>query len=384
MSPELPQELVDQIIDHLWDDPLSLRACSLSCSAWLPSSRTHIFREVKLDGAVACLRFEELLQASSDIIAVYIRNLFIEAHHFSYNADALRNPSSTWVARIPSLLERLPRVIELGFTSLNWSALRMDAGRSEMLCNKLADVRHLHLSNVHFETSAQAYSVLSAAKKLAQLRFDRVYWNCWSPTSTLDSSGTLTPSPLRRLLLQSGSPPNLVIDWLLSSYQNLEIRDLCVRWRERGNTRALGGLLRAAGPRLEHLYIEFTNGVASATMSRNDFSLAHNTMLRALHIDGLVLPGCDDWLASILCQLNSRCLEVVEISILARRAGDLYALDWPQLETAFSRLQLPGLSVTFNISLAVRSANDQVEAHKTVGNALPSFQERGTLLVKCT
>jgi hypothetical protein len=43
MSPSLPQELVDIIIDHLHDDQQSLLACSLVCQNWVEPSRIHKF-----------------------------------------------------------------------------------------------------------------------------------------------------------------------------------------------------------------------------------------------------------------------------------------------------------------------------------------------------
>ncbi|ESK88748.1 hypothetical protein Moror_1265 [Moniliophthora roreri MCA 2997] len=48
-SSTLPQELVDQIIDHLHNDVQSLRSCSTVCRAWLPSSRLHLFSKIRLD-----------------------------------------------------------------------------------------------------------------------------------------------------------------------------------------------------------------------------------------------------------------------------------------------------------------------------------------------
>ncbi|KAF8489848.1 hypothetical protein JB92DRAFT_3246767, partial [Gautieria morchelliformis] len=38
----LPGELIDQVIDHLHDDSPSLRACCITCRAWVPSARFHI------------------------------------------------------------------------------------------------------------------------------------------------------------------------------------------------------------------------------------------------------------------------------------------------------------------------------------------------------
>ena len=45
--PALPQELIDNIIDHLHDDPLTLKSCSLVCKSWMPSATYHLFQEVK-------------------------------------------------------------------------------------------------------------------------------------------------------------------------------------------------------------------------------------------------------------------------------------------------------------------------------------------------
>jgi hypothetical protein len=47
-APALPQELFDLIIDHLFDDVESLRACALVSSNFLPSSRAHIFSHLKV------------------------------------------------------------------------------------------------------------------------------------------------------------------------------------------------------------------------------------------------------------------------------------------------------------------------------------------------
>ncbi|KAF8532018.1 hypothetical protein JB92DRAFT_3276846, partial [Gautieria morchelliformis] len=42
----LPGELSDQVIDHLHDDSPSLRACYITCCAWAPSARFHIFHNI--------------------------------------------------------------------------------------------------------------------------------------------------------------------------------------------------------------------------------------------------------------------------------------------------------------------------------------------------
>ncbi|KAG5352787.1 hypothetical protein C0989_000449 [Termitomyces sp. Mn162] len=45
----LPAELTDIIIDYLYTDICSLKACNLVCKAWQPRSRRHLFRSKNLD-----------------------------------------------------------------------------------------------------------------------------------------------------------------------------------------------------------------------------------------------------------------------------------------------------------------------------------------------
>jgi hypothetical protein len=47
-SPVLPFELCDLIMDFLFDDRGSLCNCSLVCSAWLPTTRLHLFNTIKM------------------------------------------------------------------------------------------------------------------------------------------------------------------------------------------------------------------------------------------------------------------------------------------------------------------------------------------------
>ena len=69
MSPNirLPPELCDQVIDHLWNDLDALRACSLTCNDWLPSSRYHLFRNVRLRNSDDVTRFRALVDSNQDL-----------------------------------------------------------------------------------------------------------------------------------------------------------------------------------------------------------------------------------------------------------------------------------------------------------------------------
>lgn len=45
-DPRVPQELVDEVLDHLADDMATLRLCSLVAKSWIYPSRCHIFKNV--------------------------------------------------------------------------------------------------------------------------------------------------------------------------------------------------------------------------------------------------------------------------------------------------------------------------------------------------
>lgn len=59
----VPQELVDQIIDHLCDDIPSLKNCSTTCTAMLPRSTQYIFRRLRITTPYLTA-FYALVQAS--------------------------------------------------------------------------------------------------------------------------------------------------------------------------------------------------------------------------------------------------------------------------------------------------------------------------------
>ena len=114
----LPQELVDLVIDHLYDDTRTVRSCTLVCKSFLPSSSKSLFERLTwppcttfstLDGCV-CLsdRFtlDSLLQTltTSHRISANIRSLRLTSRTHSGTSRTL----STTL--IHSILDTLPRL----------------------------------------------------------------------------------------------------------------------------------------------------------------------------------------------------------------------------------------------------------------------------------
>ena len=45
-DPRLPPEITDYIVDHLHDQPETLKECCLVSKSWIPRVRTHLFGEI--------------------------------------------------------------------------------------------------------------------------------------------------------------------------------------------------------------------------------------------------------------------------------------------------------------------------------------------------
>lgn len=74
-----PAEITDYIIDYLWGDKCTLKACSLTCQAWLPATRYHLFKSIRIRSSDDCYRFYKLLSTRSLLRSVdfakYVREI---------------------------------------------------------------------------------------------------------------------------------------------------------------------------------------------------------------------------------------------------------------------------------------------------------------------
>ncbi|OCH90371.1 hypothetical protein OBBRIDRAFT_825968 [Obba rivulosa] len=77
-SPKLAPELFDIVIDFLHDDHVTLHNCSLTCRAWLPSCRFHLFRSVSTPAEGGSLHALNRLIKRSPYISQYIKELSVE------------------------------------------------------------------------------------------------------------------------------------------------------------------------------------------------------------------------------------------------------------------------------------------------------------------
>ena len=71
MSTYVPHELIDQIIDHLRNDPKSLNACALTARNWVPSARYHRFHSIRFHSAKKIDSFHQLSQDAPGLLPYY-------------------------------------------------------------------------------------------------------------------------------------------------------------------------------------------------------------------------------------------------------------------------------------------------------------------------
>ncbi|KAG6809641.1 hypothetical protein H0H92_015429 [Tricholoma furcatifolium] len=133
-----PFEIEAQIIEHLWDDPKALAACSLVSSRWLEMARTLSFADVTPGISVALYVDPEphhSLQAFSDLLCApesrmghHIRRLHIHGPDSSTDSIILYDMYDVLTNFLQFHLSRslLLRVRELRITTLTWKVIPQD------------------------------------------------------------------------------------------------------------------------------------------------------------------------------------------------------------------------------------------------------------------
>ncbi|OCH92083.1 hypothetical protein OBBRIDRAFT_751976 [Obba rivulosa] len=397
MTVMLPPELVDETIDHLWDDPVSLKACSLTCRSWVPSSRLHLFRTVRLRNGTECTRFETLV-TNTPAIARCVRQLTLSAEYRGVDGQGQPVHDDEWIDTAAELARKLERVTTLGLSRVRWYALQPETQRA--FKGLFKNVKTLFLFEVRFDTSKDVLDFLSAFPVLASLYFHGVSWhNDLLGHATLDDLKKLTGKAehgrmqLSYLFLDSRSSPTLVTEWLLNHPTEQRLRTIQLCWRELESMKSVGDLLHASGASLERLQVEFPSGVPEGVVLEDQLSLAQNTGLRSLHFGGLsvrvdtartfLARRLFPWVLGMLSQLRSTRLEEITFELEITTVHDLDRLDWERMDAILSRLEFLGIEVTFYVACAKTTATTDKDIKSLIRERLTGFSEKGTLRVSC-
>ncbi len=111
-------------------------------------------------------------------------------------------------------------------------------------------------------------------------------------------------------------------------------------------------------------------------------SLYHNTNLRKLEVDGIVLPGPPTGALSLLDTLRSTKLEQLLISMLVLRTDVLPSFEWAQLDAILSRPQFRDVPVTITVNCALHPDNNDASAVRSaIEEYLPETVKREKLTI---
>ncbi|PFH49157.1 hypothetical protein AMATHDRAFT_63651 [Amanita thiersii Skay4041] len=264
---DVPQELVDLVLDHLHNDRPALLSASLVCRSWYASTRHHLYRRVVFFIGLTIPPFEEQTIRSFERIALlqqilqekpelakYIREVVITG------ANAHR--CSGWRQIEPvvtAILARLNRVSTLELRDVHWDHL---APKCQMAMVSI--FRNFCLNKVEFYnvsgSLSDIFSLISFAKTLKSLR------TSFTPANHIltdvqnypgpDEVVKCPPGQISLQFLEIGSTSKFLgwVMWLLDPYCPIAITELRhLRLTHVTDVPLCGQLLRAVGRHLQVL-----------------------------------------------------------------------------------------------------------------------------------
>lgn len=250
--PRLPPELCDRVIDHLLFDRHALSMCALTCRAWLPASRLHLFRHVRLQANTIPTFLSILLE--NPAIGAYVEDLMILAGSQGFTVPDIIQMKTLQLLK--EILDRLPAVRTLKIPVF----FRISVMETLVLGALSKSLQAISFSGL-FITDLQALSdLLASFPHLQSVGFsDEVLWLPairLPPTPGQDA----TSLPLRHLRISV--PPREhgaeeFVKWLDWRFKLSEVRSACIRYgesfRSRGQPSGVSHLLSKLGPSLEKL-----------------------------------------------------------------------------------------------------------------------------------
>ncbi|KZT73705.1 hypothetical protein DAEQUDRAFT_808333 [Daedalea quercina L-15889] len=398
---DLPCELRDRVIDLLHSDRQSLKACTLTCRAWLPRARFHLFRTISIDRGHAGDAFARLLQ-SSPAIAAYMQDIEIngslggsnwwtaDSHKGMVRWPTLGPPTRThtetdmtaadiWLhCVLPEDTRLLARV-----KSLRISALPLSHTLTATLQPHFQHIRVLSVDGCKALAFSDFTAFLRAFPRIDSLRLLAIQW---LPRSSSPSEGSpRSYSRLRFLELSHKVDAAPFLYWMIEEGIHTDLTALSCSISGQKCASAVSQLLKTVGPTLERLVIGFREtGDTADVLRRSALELTHSTGLRSIRIQcstiSLTLLHSSyrpslSWIVILLSTANSAQLKELTISIYA---SDLCALNMEGLDVVLSHARYAGLErVVFEIDFQKHPVDKwQISC---VGTRMAAVRKKGLL-----
>jgi hypothetical protein len=242
----LPNELIDRIIDHLYDDLTTLRCCTLVAKSFLPSSRLHLFitRDFNITSAMYTkLQTDHDAFTSFCLIAPLIQCLVTDWHEMDEGMHML-----------PVLLSKGLAPRSLAHCGFDTSKLSEDSGLSFPTLGLEESLTSLSLDGVRFSSFSEMIEAITSVPRLETLLLS-VHWKDLFVLD-FDPSRSLPPR-LRTLEIRGGAPVRLLLQWLLTQPSLPALHTLTLSPLYSDDISSVGSLIRLLGPSLERLSLTF-------------------------------------------------------------------------------------------------------------------------------
>ncbi|KAI0367122.1 hypothetical protein BV20DRAFT_584549 [Pilatotrama ljubarskyi] len=247
-TPPVPGEITDAIIDHLHDSRETLLSCALVCSAWLPSSRHHLFGFLSSGPEKAALTDLLDFVTSTPHVASHVRHFLL----YGYQGLSLKN--------IVTLIDALPnvRIVELDKVFLSYPLryeppLRASVKELSALRIAASNVTDLDFNNL--------FRLLGLFTVMRTLRLEQSSSRHFFAHPDFEIAKVDTPQSLQVAALSVAfMPPSLIVQLVCPSrmahwetLRSLEIDQCIEQWTQVAH---IGHLLSEIGPRLRTLALK--------------------------------------------------------------------------------------------------------------------------------
>ena len=327
MCENLPQELIQDIMDYLRGDRKALYACSLVCRAWNHPARSRLFSEFDLQPDKVML----LVMGAPNIIP-FIRKL------------RLVTPTWFWKKSF-CFVSGFEAVQSLWISSLPWQYLTSAAQTT--FIGQFSTVVSLHFLKIDTASFSQFAQLICTFRCLETLRIVGATWlNSDLPPSTL------SPPPNLRAMELGNLEKKTFLQWLASFDRPPALHTLCSLANGPADIEAVVTFLGALGSHLKTLQI-VQNGT-SVLVPTQHYSLAdamypaygdelvslrHNPSLRRLYLgvwhDG---SSSSESIPQTLSQIVSTEMEEVYFRVILFKHAQPDPDRWRDIDAMLARL----------------------------------------------
>ncbi|KAH9898001.1 hypothetical protein C8Q73DRAFT_788228 [Cubamyces lactineus] len=369
MMPKVPVELTDYIIDFLHKDARTLAACALVCRAWTPAARFHLFRAVILQDRGFVSSFQRLLGTSPDL-GLYVRELTVAKFVTASSVFLPAKPPLSVTEFLPHILRQLPHLRALTLAHMD---LKGGDGGTDLRALHHPTLSELSCSYCQFTDFADFVDLVHAFPALSSLSIAGL---TWKEEARLLEARPL-PATLRRLVLGREVDSERLFEWLLAAGAHRTVTGLAARCASERDSDLVGPFLKAAGPALRELELDWSFTGDKTIGLPATISLAECTALESLTLQFPVhYSTAVPWVPALLATLDSPSIRRVALEV--RLLGSVDALQWAELSKVLGAPAFRSLeTIAVDVNLWPGVHKDMAEVEGIVRTRLRPFEKKG-------